>query len=627
MRRSLLFALVLATAAAAYAQSVAPSPEVLETIHGTAKQINSPIPFPDADERWIRARSKHFIFISSADESRTRTVAAELETLAAALTQVDSAFSASPATPTRVILFSNRREVRPYFDILRNRRDSEVSGVFVKQREGGTMLLSDASALRGGDRPPLHELVHYLLDSGDAHPPLWLDEGLAEYFSNATIRRGGISAGEPMRNHLATLRQRARLAPAVLFEVTRQSETYNAPPGQALFYAESWAIVDWLVRTSSRNAADFYAFVHDVSHGVPAAAALQSRYHRSLREIDWALSRYLTAPGAGVAITIPVPATETNVVVAPVDRATVLYELGHFLAEVDGLSDEAERHLRAALDVQPEHARALAGIASLRAAAASYAEATALFERAIAAEPDDIEIALAYAEVLMQDQGGAPSPAADDLDDDVARFRKARALLQGTLAHRAEPAFPAGRILGDLGATYSVENDVAPGIAALEEACRLLPSRADFSIHLLALYRRNGDRAHADPIVAALDGMHNPQISSAARAVIVRAEVARANALTQQQRLDEAADVLRELAANTSDAGARSNYETQAAALTRAAVHNRELEQYSQIVGQVNAGRYHEAIQALATFLQTATDPDVVHDAKELQKHLAEWKP
>src|SRR3954452_19256680 len=202
LRRILLVTVLFA--AMAHAQFV---PPVLKGVKGdgTPRQTNGPIPFPAADEKWLLARSKHFVFISSADERRTRSVAAELETLASALTQVDSTFSAPTTTPTRVILFTRRRESRPYFDMLLNRRDANVSGVFVSQREGGSMLINQNYSWQGGDRAPLHELVHYLMQSGDAHAPLWLEEGIAEYFSNAMIRRGSFSAGQPMANHAAGL--------------------------------------------------------------------------------------------------------------------------------------------------------------------------------------------------------------------------------------------------------------------------------------------------------------------------------------------------------------------------------------------------------------------------------------
>jgi tetratricopeptide (TPR) repeat protein len=590
-------------------------------------QTNDPIPFPAADEPWLHARSKHFVFVSSASEKRTRGVAAELETLASALTQVDSTFSAPAATPTLVILFSRRRESRPYFDRLLNRRDANASGVFVSLRDGGAMLINDDYGWRGGDRAPLHELVHYLMQSGDAKAPLWLEEGIAEYFSNATIRSRSISAGEPIANHVSILRQRPRIPFRELFAADRQSGIYSNPVAQSTFYAESWAIVDWLVRTSTNNGADFYAFVHDVSHGIAAEAALQARYHRTLRDIDWALSRYSAPQRDAWAITLQVPASDVSVDVEPLDRATTLFELGHFLSGMEELSADAERHFRAAIDADPKHARSLAGLGTLRAAAAKYAEAMPLFEEAIAADPNDTGVALAYAEALMQDQTGALAQGTDTSDDDVARFRKARTLVQRALDHRSDAGFPAGRALGDLGTTYSVETDVTPGIAALEEAGKLLPARTDFALHLLAMYRRAGNRAKADALFARLDAAGNPQVSLAARAVIVRADLARANAFTHDKRLDEAAAILRELAANTSDAVAQRTFETQAAELTRVAAQNRQIDSYNAIVAQVNAGRYREAIQAVSDLLTTATDANIVRDAKKLQKELAEWRP
>src|ERR1043165_856518 len=169
---TLTLLLIVATAQAQFV------PPVLKGVKGdgTPRQTNGPIPFPAADEKWLLARSKHFVFISSADENRTRSVAAELGTLAPAVTQVDSTLSAPPATPTRVILFTRRRESRPYFDMLLNRRDANVSGVFVSQREGGSMIINQNYSWQGGERAPLHELVHYLMQSGDAQAPLWLEE-------------------------------------------------------------------------------------------------------------------------------------------------------------------------------------------------------------------------------------------------------------------------------------------------------------------------------------------------------------------------------------------------------------------------------------------------------------------
>src|SRR2546421_680016 len=144
-----------------------------------ARTVTGPIAFPDANETWVRVRSPHFIFISSAGEKRTREIGGELETLAATLSSLTPQFRVATDAPTRVFLFARPKESRGYFDMLLDRRDAHVSGVFVSQKSGGSMLLN-ASA--GDDRTPDHERVHYLLDTSDGRPPLWLEEGLAETF-------------------------------------------------------------------------------------------------------------------------------------------------------------------------------------------------------------------------------------------------------------------------------------------------------------------------------------------------------------------------------------------------------------------------------------------------------------
>src|SRR6266481_5282463 len=205
MPRLVPAALIVLLASAANAQYV---PPVLKGIRGEgeARRSLKPIPFPAADEKWILARSKHFVFISSAGEKRTRDVAAGLETLAAALTQMSPRFSSTSAE-TRVYLFNRHREAQPYFDLLIGRENAHVTGVFVSHNDRGSMLMETGFGY-GTDRTPFHELIHYLINNGGTRPPLWIEEGLAEYFSNAQTRKNSIYAGEPVRVHLQALQQR-----------------------------------------------------------------------------------------------------------------------------------------------------------------------------------------------------------------------------------------------------------------------------------------------------------------------------------------------------------------------------------------------------------------------------------
>src|SRR5438067_5052317 len=230
-------ALIVLLATSANAQYV---PPVLKGVRGEeqGRRALKPIPFPAADGKWILARSKHFVFISSASEKRVRETASGLETLAAALTQMSPRFSSTSAE-THVFLFSRHREAQPYFDLLIGRENAHVTGVFVSQNDRGSMVMETGLAF-GPDRTPFHELIHYLINNGGRRPPLWIEEGLAEYFSNAQMRKAAIYAGEPVPQHLQVLRQRKLIPLPQLFAVQRESDLYNVSESQRSFYAQSW---------------------------------------------------------------------------------------------------------------------------------------------------------------------------------------------------------------------------------------------------------------------------------------------------------------------------------------------------------------------------------------------------
>jgi tetratricopeptide (TPR) repeat protein len=579
-----------------------------------------PVDFPAPDEQWTLVRSKHFAFISSADEKRTREIAQNLETLAVALAQLNPRFQADAPLTTRVILFSRHREAQPYYNLLLDRDDAHVSGVYVTQKSGGSMIL-DFGYGSSSDRTPFHELVHNLISNTGVHPPLWLEEGLAEYFSNANIRNRVIHAGGPVLPHVDAIARRNLIPLEQLFGVRRESDTYNLPAGQRAFYAESWAVVDWLMRNGGKKQEKFYAFLRDVDGGADVETTLRKHYSKELVDIQHALEAYNGYGRPNFAIAIPVPNVDTSTTTSRLERADILYELGSFIAGIEKQSGEAERHFRAALESNPRHARSIAAIGDLRASDGNYEEAAKFFDQAIVADPNDASLHLAYAEALLRTEIGPLAQANVTQDEDVQRFRKARQLARKALSLGT---LDAGRAYGDLGVSYIVEKnaDLGPAIEALEKAHALLPGRLDYAMHLFALYRRTGDRAKADPLFTLLDAARNPHVSYAARAVIMRVELAHANDLVMQNKLSEAAAVIREMAKTTPDVDAKADLERQASEIANVEEQNRQIEVYNRAIGQVNSGDYRAALKTINELLASATDAGVIRDAKKLQKQL-----
>jgi tetratricopeptide (TPR) repeat protein len=381
--------------------------------------VATPFEMPDTEQPWARITTSHFDIISSSGDRRTRELARDLETLAAALAGMRPA--ATPTPHTRVFVFARRREVQPYFDLLMHREKADVSGAFVAQTNSATMFIDDSRG-RMSDRTPYHELVHYLMGNASQRAPLWVEEGLAEYYSSAEVHGGIIRVGVPIREHIERLK-RGNLTPvAELFTTTDSIEQ--------TFYAESWAIVDWMI-TRDRRAFD--AFFRDVLSGTPSDVALQKHFHKTPADIE----RLITSRGSGlpdVATTLQVRVPEITSDATRVDRAELLYELGHFLASLDSARNVADQYLAAAIDANPKQG----------------------------------EFVLGYAEFLLRDP------------PDATRFRRARELAQKALDLGADRA----RSLGAIGASYVVESDWSPGIAPLETAVALAPNRDDLQSRL-----------------------------------------------------------------------------------------------------------------------------------------------
>jgi tetratricopeptide (TPR) repeat protein len=607
--RLALLLLILALPLAAQDVFVPPVPEGI--VHeGKIRTPAREIPFPSAESPWIRVRSERFDILSNASEGRTRELVADVETLAAALIEMSERFLPS-RKPATVFIFERRRESQPFFDLLFGQEHAPATGVYVRYDGGGVMLI-DGSRKSGplrrddpGIQIAMHELMHDLLRQIDSAPPLWLEEGMAEYFSHAHVEGERVTAGEPIRGHLELMKRRRPMPLEELFAV--KTESTEATSQQ--FYAQSWAAVNWLIGTDRRA---FFAFLRDVERGTPVAEALRTDYGKSLQEMEAAI-RWRNPISHSVVLRTA-GTTPAGSPAQPLDRATLLFELGRFLSHVAGAEAETQRYYREALRVDPKHARALAAVGN--------------FEAAVAAAPDDPAVHLLYAETLLTTATGPFAGIFEPAKGDRERFRKARGLAERALALGPENTDGGeGVARGIIGTTYLVESDIAPGIAYLERAHALAPERMDFALNLYAMYLRTGDRAKADTLyAAAFENARDAQTVFAARNALVIAETTRANNLAADGRLDEAAAIVRQLAAATPDPAGRREFEQQAAKLESTALVNRYILTYNEAIALANQGKVAEAIQLLDELLKVATDASVIEDATKLRGDLKKRK-
>jgi tetratricopeptide (TPR) repeat protein len=561
---------------------------------------------PAREEVWIAAHTASFTLFSDAGERRTRQIGADLERLRDALAQLSPDLTLSSPVPTFIYLFQDRPSFQPY-QRLYNGQPLDSGGYFLGRQ------LANYIAINGdqpGDGRTLiyHEYLHYVMNNNYTALPLWLHEGLAEYYSTFQVSSQEAEIGQPVTAHVLWLRQHEAIPLATLFAVHEHSPEYNETSRRGGFYAESWALVHYLLSGNPERRQQAAEYLRLARTGMPLDQIFARTFGADPAPLERELRAYLRRHVFAVT-RVPIR-SEANLAMEakPMARADVLTRLGELLTNLgDDRRAEAEEHFRAALAAQPENGLALAGLGFLEERAEHPVAARPYYEQAAKLAPDDVTVQYLYARNLLED------PGPDSL-------RRARAALARAVALR--PEF--GEAWARLGYTYQSEETLPPAaIQAMETAHRLLPSRMDVAHNLAVAYARTGQTAKAEALIErVLAPQAKPEEVADAREALLDEEQRQAEELIDQQKFDEALPHLEAVKAKTSRPVRRADLETRIAEIQHALNFNASVESYNQAVELANRGDVNGALALLEPLLTTAQDPAQVERARALIGHL-----
>ncbi|HWW74527.1 MAG TPA: DUF1570 domain-containing protein, partial [Pyrinomonadaceae bacterium] len=196
---------------------------------------------------WTGVRSQNFFVAGVAGEKELRRVAVRLEEYRAAFSRLLSPEHFDAGVPTTVVVFPDDAAYNPFKPILGGRRANSVAGYFQPGADVNyiTVTLDPDFELD----TLLHEYTHLLVNNYFRGAPLWLKEGLAEFYSTARLSadRRRVTLGEAPGRRARELRGRALIPLDTLFNVDQNSPYYYEAGQRGLFYAESWALVHYLL--------------------------------------------------------------------------------------------------------------------------------------------------------------------------------------------------------------------------------------------------------------------------------------------------------------------------------------------------------------------------------------------
>jgi tetratricopeptide (TPR) repeat protein len=573
-----------------------------------AASVSAAVPLPSEKDQWIALSAGELRIYSNASERATKEIGTNLLRMRAAIGKVTRLNVHSPL-PTYVVVFRNERSFAPYRDALVRQRNATVSGLFLSSSVGNFIVM-DAAAEGGVDRVVYHELAHYFVRNTTAGLPLWFDEGMAEYYSSFAVDGEKISIGRPIPEHVYWLREYSLLPLARHFAVTQSSPEYSEGTRQGSFYAQSWALVHYLLTGGEETRRQLGQFLANIGAGQSNEEAFRGAFGNDFGALEQDLRSYLRKPSMTFT-TYKVTDLSVPEVAAPraVSRDELLYVLGLLYAFNRGSQSDAELLLQEAIRVNARNAEAHAILGYLKSYGGNEAAATALYEKAVDLGTREAAVYLIYATTVIQ-RGQSRE-----------NLLRARQLFERAVELEPNNA----RAWSGIGFTYVGEtDDPAPGIAALEKSLALAASDDETALNLIQLYADTGRRDDARRLYdTRLARSSNPQYVTMAREAVFFADVRVAEKLWDAGQYAEAVELVRPIAAQTTNASLRQHLEGMIARHDELETRLRQAETIREIVEKANGGRKKEALALLDELLPQITDETMKKELEKMRKTLA----
>lgn len=585
---------------------------------GAAALGAEPPPLPDASAFKVVATG-HFTVYSDADDARTRQALRQIETLRAVLTRLTAGLETRTAKPVYVYVFERNATLKRYSgDVTKGTK--ELAGFHVTGPDRNVLAMS-LEASQNPAETLYHEYLHEVLAATFPKLPLWLNEGIAEYYTTFALGEGVAEIGRPVKAHVHILRGKGVLPVRWLIGVDGDSVDYNEEDRAGAFYAQSWATVHWLMRGSPERRERFAAYLGALANGT-ASDEFWTAFDLTPETIDRELAAYVAQarfPYAEVTLReLAIPEIASP---KPMAAHEALASLGWLtLLTHDGDRGDAERHFRAALEASAGYAPAHAGLAWVLSLRGQPEAAAAAFDKALAADPEDAKIAFLAGIHTLEQELRRVGEGLQPLAPPTPGLLRARELLGRVLKRDPDNA----HALAGFGATYSAsEGDPSPGIAALERAAARLPSESTIAVNLAMLYIRAGDHAKAR---AWIDGrlalVADPDELAAVKEAYLRFDLEEAQRLFREGKEDEAIALLRAVRARCTDPGFAASLDETIHSAEAAARHNGYVRRYNAAVELLQQGKNEEAKRAFASLAADCTDDPICDEAKRSLQQL-----
>jgi len=276
--------------------------------------------FAARTETWTEVRSPNFLVLTDADEKQARRVALQFELIRSIFFELFN-IPGMPKDPVITIIAvkdeDGLKRLLPEFWASKGLLLSETrlpAGVYVAGPDKDHIALQldrisaheaqEALGRHAGD--PFENLhygyVHSLVGRLPSQLPLWMVEGLAEFFGSTEMKGHQIVVGAPSSTNLDVLNGTKLLPLGTLFAVDASSPYYHEQNRASIVYAQSWLLTKYLVtrdwREGTHRVTDFVRLIGQSVKPEEAARRTIGDPGNLQKELERYLNRDLySAPG------------------------------------------------------------------------------------------------------------------------------------------------------------------------------------------------------------------------------------------------------------------------------------------------------------------------------------------
>jgi tetratricopeptide (TPR) repeat protein len=365
------------------------------------------VPLPGAKhETWFEARSPNFIVACNAGEKQARKTAIRFEQIRAVFRRELLLASKHESPVITILAVKDEESMKTLLPEYWVKGHAHPAGMFLdSMNQYFAAIQLDTPGANPYDTI-YHEYFHSLTTPYYPNLPVWVSEGLAEFYGNTLIGDSEVGMGRPAPDLIAELKQGGLMPLDVLFKVDHNSPYYNESNKISVFYAESWALTHYLmVGDKSAHRAMLQAYVNAMANGTTEEQAAAQAFG-DLKTLQAALFAYI-GNARFYYITAPPPPeiAAGDLQVRELSEAEVDAYRGGFAA-VRGRAQDAIPILEQAVKLDPKLALGYQYLGLAEFEDKKLAEALADFTRAIELNPKNALTRFLRA-YLTSTQGGA----------------------------------------------------------------------------------------------------------------------------------------------------------------------------------------------------------------------------